>query len=232
MITYRPSYTKNEADKTTNNITAKRYSVLDTALSINTTTNVYQSARGLSYRWNKPTKTFMIGRRCGQPFERQSIVPEALRWTVLLIMFLPTAMFTYKMKQNKKPHINYRTTTRSPSVTHSCKMWSDHFQPAAGKIGKCSLNKHLKIINNCVWDWGNRWSKKLFIFLMRTKQQLHHNAMYLIRSIHRCRVYTINRGSQLIKPCDLNNYYSLADVWCVQLPLKRSKQFKRHAGYT
>jgi len=72
-------------------------------------------------------------------------------------------------------------------------------------------------------------AKNFFIFLMANQTNNYiSNAMYLIRSDTSLQGYTINRGSQLIKPVNLNNYYSLRTFGVYSFPLKPIKSnFKR-----
>ena len=59
------------------------------------------------------------------------------------------------------------------------------------------------------------------------------NATYLLNADTVLQGYTINRGSQLIKPVNLNNYYSLRSFGVYSFPLKLIKSnLNINAGYT
>ncbi len=236
MVTYRPSYTKNEADKTTNNNNGEgEYSVLDTALS-NKYNNTYTSQRGgLSYRLNKPKATFMLGADVEQAvLSGNQTYPENFKLNRTFNNVLPTAMYSYKFSKTKNLNINYRTTTRSPSVTQLQNV-IDISNPLLVKSGNADLKQTFENNLTVRLGLGNPMkAKNFFIFLMANQTNNYiSNATYLIRSDTSLQGYTINRGSQLIKPVNLDNYYSLRTFGVYSFPLKPIKSnLNINAGYT
>src|SRR6218665_2376673 len=236
MLSYRPSYTLSEADKKTmNNDGSGEYITQDTALS-NKYSNTYTSQRGgVSYRYNKDKVNIMLGADVEQAvLSGKQTYPVDFQLNKTFTNVLPTAMFNYKISRSKNLNINYRTNTKSPSVTQLQNV-IDISNPLLVKSGNADLKQTFE--NNLMMRLGMgspETAKNFFIFLMANQTNNYiSNATYLMNADTTIQGYTISKGSQLIKPVNLNNYYSLRTFGVYSFPLKFiNSNFNINAGYT
>lgn len=236
MLTYRPSWTTSDADKETKDIDGNgEYTVMDTALS-NKYKNTYTSQRGgLSYRYNKEKINFMAGADVEQAvLSGDQTYPLTSKLSRTYTNVLPTAMFSYKFSKTKNINIMYRTNTQAPSVTQLQNV-IDISNPLLVKSGNADLKQTYQ--NNLMMrlGLGNPNKATNFFIFMGANQTMNYisNATYLLNADTVLQGYRINRGSQLIKPVNLNNYYSFRSFGVYSFPLKPIKSnLNINAGYT
>lgn len=236
MFTYRPSHTENNADKTTkNNTGVGEYLQVDTALS-NQYNNTYTTQRGgVNYRVNKLKTNLTVGVDMQEAvLNGNQTFPTDLQLNRSFTNILPTAQFNYKISRSKNLNINYRTATKSPSVSQLQNV-IDISNPLMVKSGNAALKQTFE--NNLTMRLGLGTpdkAKNFFIFLMANQTNNYiSNATYLINSDTLFQGYTLKRGSQLIMPVNLNNYYSLRTFGVYSFPLKFIKSnFNVNGGYS
>lgn len=236
MLTYRPSYTLSDADKTTmSNDGTGEYTTRDTALS-NTYSNTYTSQRGgISYRYNRNKINLMLGADVEQAvLSGKQTYPVDFKLNKTFTNVLPGMMFNYKISKSKNLNISYRTNTKSPSVTQLQNV-IDISNPLLVKSGNAGLKQTFE--NNLVMRLGMgspETAKNFFIFLMASQTDNYiSNATYLMNTDTSVQGYTISKGSQLTKPVNLDNYYSFRTFGVYSFPLKFiNSNFNINGGYT
>ncbi len=236
MITYRPSYTENNADKITkNNTGGGEYLQVDTALS-NRYNNTYTTQRGgINYRFNKLKTNLTVGVDMQEAvLSGNQTFPTDFKLNRSFTNILPTALFNYKVSRGKNLNISYRTSTKSPSVSQLQNV-IDISNPLMVKSGNAALKQTFENNLTMRLALGNPdKAKHIFIFLMANQTNNYiSNATYLINSDTSFQGYTLKRGSQLIMPVNLNNYYSFRTFGVYSFPLKFIKSnFNVNGGYT
>src|SRR6218665_2388096 len=119
QLSYNPSYTEGQSDKSTND-----YDSLETAYNdfnaplSNKYTNIYRTQRaGLSYRYRKDKMNFSFGAD-GQSstLTGNQTFPTAFRINQSFENILPNAMMNYRFSKTKNLRVYYRSSTNIPSV--------------------------------------------------------------------------------------------------------------------
>lgn len=236
QLTYRPEYTKNEANKITKNRSGNgEYTVLDSSLS-NTYTTSYTTQRGgISYLLNNKKLNFNIGTEIQQSLlSSEQIYPTNYKLTKIAVNILPSAVLNYKFSRSENLNITYRSSTKSPTVSQLQNVL-DVSNPLLVKTGNADLKQTYE--NNLKIRLGlsnTEKARNFFIFLIANQTNDYiSNATYLINTDTSLQGYTISRGSQLTKPVNLNKYYSIKSFGVYSFPLNIIKSnFNFSAGYS
>lgn len=236
MLTYRASHNRSNADKTTKDVDGGgEYTITNTALS-NIYDNTYTSQRGgLNYRYNKDKINFTTGADVEHAvLNGDQTYPFTSKLSRSYTNILPSAMFSYRFSKTKNLSINYRSSTEWPSITQLQNV-IDISNPLLVKSGNAGLKQTYRNIIFIRLGMGNHMQVKHFFIFFTANQTLHYisNATYLLRNDTTLQGYTISRGSQLTKPVNLDNYYSLRSFGVYSFPVQAIRSnLNINAGYT
>jgi hypothetical protein len=236
QLAYRPEYTQNEADKITKNMNSNgEYSIIDSSLS-NTYSTSYTTQRGgISYLVNNPKFNLNIGTDVQQTvLTSKQIYPAEYNVNRTAVNILPSAMLNYKFSKSKNLNINYRSSTKSPTVNQLQNV-IDVSNPLLVKSGNAELNQTQE--NNLRVRLGlsnTEKARNFFVVLMANQTNNYiSNATDLIDTDTVIQGYTISKGSQLTKPVNLNKYYNIRSFGIYSFPLNVIKSnFSFNAGYS
>ncbi len=227
MFTYSPSYTYNLTDKETNNFNTSdnNYNFLDTALS-----NKFKSVNiinkgGVGYNINKKKFMFMatINAQYATLTGNQDY-PVAFSADKTFFNILPQAMFNYKFNKGTNLRIMYRTSTNTPSITQLQNVINNS-NPLLLTTGNPELKQDFE--HTIIVRYGKTNTQKatgLFFFLYGNYAMDYlGNSIILPSKDTVVNNYRINKGSQLSKPVNLQNYYNTKGLITYALPLLKIK---------
>lgn len=236
MFTYRPSYIKNEAEKTINNkLSGGEYSSQDTLLS-NNFSNTFVSQRvGASYRLNTSVSSFSVGAEVEQSvLNINQSYPVTYKSDNTFLNILPSATYNYKFSKTFNVNANFRSSVKSPEVSQLQNVL-DVSNPLFVKIG----NPELKPVkeNNLTIRLMNRSPEKehhFFVMLSASKTDNYvSNTTYIIHSDTLVQHVSVKRGSQLTVPTNVDGYYSVRGFGVYGFPLTFIKSnLNLNFGYT
>jgi len=236
MINYRPSYNENNSDKKTHSIDPNgEYLITDTLLS-NTFNNTYFSNRGgLNFGLNSSKANFNVGSDVEQlRLKGSQTYPGTLNVDKVFYNILPSALYNYKFSKTFNLNINFRSSSKSPEISQ-LQNNIDVTNPLFVKSGNPYLRQTFE--NKLTVRLMKRMPEKeshflVFITASQSKNYIS-NATYLINSDTTVQNVTLSRGSQLIVPVNLNNYYNIRSFGAFGLPLNFIKSnLNLHVGYT
>lgn len=213
MINYSPSYTKNKSDKETYNFEAadQAYTDLDTILS-NKYDNTYITQKGgLSYRLGDKKMNFMAGVNYQYAtLQGKQDFPYAFDLYKPFSSILPQAMFNYRFSQGTNLRVMYRSNTTAPNITQLQSV-VDISNPLLLRTGNPNLKQDFE--NTLTIRYGKTKSgggSNFFIYAYGSYIQDYIGNATLIptKDSAFANGITINRGSQLTLPVNLNNYFT------------------------
>lgn len=236
MLTYRPSYIKNEAKKTINNkLSGGEYTSQDTLLS-NNFSNTFVSQRvGASYRLNTSTSSFSVGAEVEQSvLNINQSYPVSYKSDNTFLNILPSATYNYKFSKTFNVNANFRSSVKSPEVSQLQNVL-DVSNPLFVKIGNPELKPAKE--NNLTIRLMNRSPEKehhFFVMLSASKTENYvSNATYIIHSDTLVQNVSVKRGSQLTVPTNVDGYYTVRSFGVYGFPLKFIKSnLNLNLGYT
>ncbi|PZF74677.1 TonB-dependent receptor [Taibaiella soli] len=213
MVNYSPSYTKNKSDKETYNFESadQAYTDLDTILS-NKYDNTYITQKGgLSYRLGDKKMNFMAGVNYQYAtLQGTQDFPYPLDISKPFSSVLPQAMFNYRFSQGTNLRVMYRTNTTAPNITQLQSV-VDISNPLLLRTGNPNLKQDFE--NTLTIRYGKTKSgggSNFFIYAYGSYIQDYIGNATLIPTKDSAfsNGITINRGSQLTLPVNLNNYFT------------------------
>lgn len=228
LFNYTASYTDNYSSKLTNNRDSidYQYDNLDSNLT-NVFRNQYQSqSGGLGYRFQKEKFNFSInGAYQWALLSKQQEIPTSYRVSKSFESFLPSARFQYKFTPKKNFRLNYRTSNNAPSI--------DQLQDVVNNSNSLQLstgNPDLKqdFQQNLFMRYSGVNTEKATSFfaliggnysdnyignstIIANRDTVVYNSIYL------------QRGSQIVRPVNLNGYYSVRSFINYTFPIKKIK---------
>ena len=226
MISYSPSITQSNADKTTRSIdNVGDYSIVDSSLSNKYTTDYTIQKAGLNYLINTAKTNLNIGTDLQQAtLSSNGVYPTAFTLSKTMANLLPSAMLNYKFSRTKNLNINYRAATRIPSVSQLQDV-VDISNPLLIKSGNASLKQTYE--HNLRMRLGlNNTDKARNFFIFLTGNYINDyisNATYIINTDTTIQGYTMKPGSQFTKPVNLNGYYTIRSFGVYGFPLSAIK---------
>lgn len=207
---YSPSYTKNEADKQTNNlnITANTYTDFDTLLS-NTYDNISIRHRGgLAYRYNDKKQTINIGADAQYTtLDGTQYFPTAFSTNKQFTNILPNAMYNYRFNTSTNLRLMYRTNTDIPSISQLQNV-VDISNPLLLKTGNPNLQQSYN--HRLVTRFGGvnpKSATSFFVFITGSATSNYiGNTTFIPRTDTVINNFSVARGSQISLPVNLDGY--------------------------
>lgn len=229
MFNYSPSFTNNYTNKNTKDYDSisKLFSVENTILSSNIDFNIHKQAAGINYRFNSNNKTmFMVGNN----FQYTNIAglqktPTQNTIEKPFFNLLPTAMFNYQFSKQKNIRFVYRTNTNTPNL-NQLQTVLDNTNPLNLSIGNSNLDQ--EYIHNIVFRFNNSSTQKgntfnAFININNTQNYIGNTSYIAKDSVNSIDGIELTRGTQLNKPENFDNYWSINSFTTFGFPIKKIK---------
>jgi len=227
MINYAPSFSKNKSDKQTdNNNGSNEYTDMDTVLS-NKYENTYVTHRGgLNYRFSNEKIRFSVGVD-GQyaKLDGMQQFPYAFSLQKTFANVLPNAWFNYRFSKTQNLRIMYRTNTNVPTIQQLQNV-IDNSNTLLLKTGNPDLKQSYQ--NTLILRYGStntKTSRSFFAmaFANYANDYITNQTIIPTKDSVIADGVTLNSGSQLTRPVNVNGYYSLRSFLSYGMPLKTIK---------
>lgn len=228
LFNYTAVYTDNYSSKKTfnKNYTEYNYSDLDSSLT-NVFKNQYQSQSGsLGYRYQKEKFNFSlsVAYQWAQLSKEQEI-PSSYKLSKTFESVLPSAQLQYKFSPKKNLRFNYRTSNNAPSI--------DQLQDVINNNNSLQLstgNPDLKqdFQQNIFLRYSGVNTNKAtsFFALIGGNYSNNYIGNSTLIANQDTTVYNdifLQRGSQIIRPVNLDGYFSLRSFINYTFPIKKIK---------
>lgn len=214
MVDYSPSYTKNRADKKTNNLNTidQTYSDFDTLLSNKYNSTYTTHEAGMGIRFQKDRKLMgMIG-LSGQISELKGAQEFPISYAIdkSFTNILPRAFINYRMGTGKNLRLMYHANTNAPTIKQLQDV-VDNSNTLLLTTGNPDLKQTVQHRMMLHYNSTNtKTSSSFFAFLMaNVAEDYVANATYIPTQDTVLRNGTVvNQGSQITLPVNLNGYFN------------------------
>lgn len=240
LLNYAMNYTDNYSSKRTYDYSYidGHYSDLDSSLT-NIFGNIYQShSASLGYRFQKVKFNFSINTAYQlAELSKEQEIPSAYKMTRTFESVLPSAHFQYKFSQKKNLRIFYRTSNNAPGI--------DQLQEVINNSNSLQLstgNPDLKqdFQNNLTMRYSGVNTDKAtsFFFLVGGNYTDNYIGNSTLIANQDTVVYNeifLQKGSQIVRPVNIDGYYSLRSFINYTFPLSKIKtnlSFNISGNYT
>lgn len=228
LFSYNTNFTDNYSSKKTYdvNYAEYNYSILDSTLT-NVFKNQYQSQSGsLGYRFQQKKINFDVNAAYQWALlSKEQEIPSNYKLTKTFESVLPSARFQYKFGAKKNLRINYRTSNNAPSI--------DQLQDVINNSNSLQLstgNPDLKqdFQQNLFARYSSVNTEKAssFFALIGGNYSSNYIGNSTLIANRDTMVYNdifLQRGSQIIRPVNLNGYYTLRSFINYTFPISKLK---------
>jgi outer membrane receptor protein involved in Fe transport len=228
LVNYTAVYSDNYSSKRTfdKNYIEYSYRDLDSTLT-NVFKNQYQSQSGsLGYRYQKEKFNFSLNAAYQwAQLSKEQEIPTNYKLSKTFESILPSAQLQYKFSQKKNLRFNYRTSNNAPSIDQLQDVInnSNSLQLSTGNPDlKQDFQQNLNIRYSGV---NTEKATSTFILLGGNYSNNYIGNSTLIAN-QDTTVYNdifLQRGSQIIRPVNLDGYYSLRSFINYTFPIKKIK---------
>jgi len=228
LVDYSATYSDNYASKRTFN--AHNYSSLYTDLDSSLTNvfnNQYQSQAGsLGYRFQKAKFNFSINAAYQLAIlSKQQQIPLSYQLSKSFESVLPSAQFQFKFSPKKNLRINYRTSNNAPAI--------DQLQDVINNTnalqlstGNPELKQDFQQNLNMRYSGVNTVKATSFFALLGANYSTNYIGNSTLIANQDTTVYNsvfLKQGSQIIRPVNLDGYFSIRSFINYTFPIKRIK---------
>jgi hypothetical protein len=228
LVNYNGSYQDNYSSKRTynKNYDTYKYDIGDTLLT-NVFRNSYQSqSAGIGYRYRKEKFNFSVNAdyRWAQ-LTKQQEVPGSYRLSKTFESVLPSAQVQYRFTPKKNLRIYYRSSNNAPSIDQMQDVInnSNSLQLSTGNPDlKQDFQQNLTVRYSAV----NTDKATSFFALLSGNYSNNYIGNSTLIANQDTTVYNdifLQKGSQIIRPVNLDNYYSLRSFINYTFPLSKIK---------
>jgi outer membrane receptor protein involved in Fe transport len=228
LVNYTAVYTDNYSSKRTfdKNYIEYSYRDLDSTLT-NVFKNQYQSQSGsLGYRYQKEKFNFSLNAAYQwAQLSKEQEIPTTYKLSKTFESILPSAQLQYKFSQKKNLRFNYRTSNNAPSI--------DQLQDVINNSNSLQLstgNPDLKqdFQQNIFLRYSGVNTNKAtsFFALIGGNYSNNYIGNSTLIANQDTTVYNdifLQRGSQIIRPVNLDGYFSLRSFINYTFPIKKIK---------
>ena len=228
LVNYTAVYTDNYSSKRTfdKNYIEYSYRDLDSTLT-NVFKNQYQSQSGsLGYRYQKEKFNFSLNAAYQRAqLSKEQEIPTSYKLSKTFESILPSAQLQYKFSQKKNLRFNYRTSNNAPSI--------DQLQDVINNSNSLQLstgNPDLKqdFQQNIFLRYSGVNTNKATSFFALIGGNYSNNFIgnSTLIANQDTTVYNdifLQRGSQIIRPVNLDGYFSLRSFINYTFPIKKIK---------
>lgn len=227
QIDYSPSVQKNKADQQTYNYDGDKYSQFDSTLSNRFDNTITTNNAGVSYRLAQSRdEMFSIGVNFqNSKLESQRIFPVASFVNQSFSNILPNAMWRKKLSPSSNIRVFYRASTNFPTVNQLQDV-VNLSNPLRVSSGNFFLKQSYTNFLAGRYSYTNSKTSKSFFanVLLQTANDYITNAIFIAQNDSTIQQgITLNKGSQLIKPINLNGYRNLRTYLTYSMPIKALK---------
>lgn len=238
QFTYRPSYNVNNSTQLTNQLNDANgeYTLLDTLLSSDFENEVVTQRGGLGYRLRGEKTMFMFNADFQNvQLTSSQVFPADFAIEKRFNNFVPFAMFTYQPSRNKNLRLFYRTSTDVPSVSQLQDV-INNTNPLQLRTGNPELKQEYSQTLLTRFNITNPAKAQTFfayISTTYTSDYIANSTLTATRDTMLQDGITLNRGSQLTRPVNLDNYWNLRSFFTYGMPVKFLKSnLNMNAGFT
>lgn len=228
LVNYSTTYTDNYSSKKTYdyNNAFDNYSDLDSTLT-NVFGNTYQSHAGsLGYRFQKEKINFSInGAYQWAELSKQQEIPSNYKMTKTFESVLPSAQFQYKFSQKKNLRIFYRTSNNAPSIDQLQEVINNS-NSLQLSTGNPNLKQDFQNNLNIRYSGVNTDKATSFFFLLGGNYSNNYIGNSTLIANQDTVVYNdifLQKGSQIVRPVNIDGYYSLRSFINYTFPLSKIK---------
>lgn len=234
MITYRPSWSRTNADKSTFNMQPATNPLMDTALT-NRYVNIYTTHQaGLGYRYHTGNWRLFAGADFeSAKLEGEQEFPADVNLSKEFTHILPSATLNYESGKTRRLEIRYRTSTNAPSISQLQDV-IDISNPLIAKTGNMYLKPSYENNLRARLNLNTEDRTKNFFVVVSVSQTADYisNATYFLKRDTIVSGYLLNKGSQLVIPENLGNYTSIRSFMVYSQPFSKIKStLNFNAGY-
>ncbi len=238
QFTYRPSYNVNNATQFTNQLNDANgeYTLLDTLLSSDFENEVVTQRGGLGYRLRGKKTMFMFNAEFQNvQLNSSQVFPADFSIEKSFNNFVPFAMFTYQPSRNKNLRLFYRTNTNVPSVTQLQDVINNS-NPLQLRTGNPELKQQYSQTLLTRLNITNPEKARTFFAYISTTYTSDYVANSTFTATQDTLLQegvTLNRGSQLTRPVNLDNFWNVRSFFTYGMPVKFLKSnLNMNAGFT
>lgn len=239
MLNYSPSYTKNDANKETNNMNMpeQTYSDFDTLLSnkYNSTYTTHEAGFGLRFQHNRKLMG-MVG-LSGQVSELkgEQVFPTLFTINKSFANVLPRAFINYRAGQGKNIRLMYHANTNAPNIKQLQDV-VDNSNPLLLTTGNPDLKQTVQHRMMLHYNSVNAKSaSSFFAFIMaNVTEDYVANATYIpTTDTVMSNGTVVNQGSQITLPVNLDGYFNGKAFVTYGMPIGLIKSnVNLNAGFT
>lgn len=238
QLFYRPSYSVSHSDQESFQFDdfAGKYNMFDSSLS-NKFDNRYTTHNGgFNYRINTKKNSFSAGLSYQHAdLHGEQAFPFVTTTDRQFSNVLPTAMWNSKLSPKSSLRIQYRSSTSAPSVNQMQNVINNN-NPLILSTGNPELDQQYTHNLIARYTYTNTSKGLSFfgnMFFQKTNDYIG-NATFLASSDSiLSKSVTLYKGSQLIKPVNLDGYWNLRSFATLGLPLKFMKSnINVNTGYS
>lgn len=228
LLNYTATYTDNYSSRKTYNYDGSNsnYNSIDSSLT-NVFGNTYQAHNGsVGYRYQQEKLHFSLNAAYQwAELSKQQEFPSSFKANKYFKSVLPSAMFQYKFTAKKNLRINYRTSNNAPSI--------DQLQDVVNNNNSLQLstgNSELKqdFQQNLFMRYSsvNTVKSTSFFFMIGGNYSNNYIGNSTLIANQDTIVYNdiyLQKGSQIVRPVNLDGYYSLRSFINYTFPLSKIK---------
>lgn len=228
LVNYNGNYQDNYSSKRTydKNYDTYKYDISDTLLT-NVFRNTYQSqSAGLGYRFQKEKFNFSLNAdyRWAQLTKFQE-VPSNYQLSKTFESVLPSAQLQYKFTPKKNLRVNYRSSNNAPSIDQLQNVINNS-NSLQLSTGNPDLKQDFQQNLNIRYSGVNTDKATSFFALLSGNYSNNYIGNSTLIANRDTIVYNdifLQKGSQITRPVNLDNYYSLRSFINYTFPLSKIK---------
>ncbi len=228
LVNYTGSYTDNYSSKRTNNWDGltDQYSSEDSLLT-NVFRNNYQSqSAGLGYRFQKEKFNFAVnGAYQWAQLTKHQEVPSSYTLSKTFESVLPSAQLQYKFSAKKNLRMNYRTSNNAPSIDQLQNVINNS-NSLQLSTGNPDLKQDFQQNLNIRYSGVNTDKATSFFALIGGNYSDNYIGNSTLIANRDTVVYNdifLQKGSQIIRPVNLDGYYSVRSFINYTFPISKLK---------
>ncbi|ABG59532.1 outer membrane beta-barrel protein [Cytophaga hutchinsonii] len=228
QFNYSPTYTKNDANKRVDNYNTSTGEYDSTAIYVSNQLDNYTLTQkgGIGYRYAKGKTNFMVGVD-GQNVKLSStqLFPSTSEIEKQFNNILPSAMLKIKFSDSSNIRLFYRSSTSTPGVNQLQNV-IDNSNTLLLSTGNQNLKQ--EYTNSLFMHYGITSSKKatssmLFLGINQTNNYIASSSFIATNDTVIENGVTINKGSQLRRPVNLDGYWNVNSFYTYGFPVSKIK---------
>lgn len=234
------SFSKDKSDQKTYNksVVTQTYSIMDTSISnvYDKNSNVKSFSLGYMYRKNELNFGFNIGYNISQ-LKNEQTFPHIINTERTFYSFLPSFNLRYSISMGQNIMVRYRSSNTMPSV-EQLQNFLDNSNPLQLSIGNPDLSQDFRHSLSFRYSYTDfETMSTLFLIFNGTfvNNYIGYNTIIAQNKPVVFRNITLNAGTQIKTPENINGYYNLSSLVSYSMPfefLKSVLSFNFSGSYT